>query len=61
MIPAKDISINTYRDGSRYWHGVGKMTHLPTGTVIEFKESWDDRSDRERALKDLERIVSEKK
>lgn len=54
----RDIRIECFRDLSRYWSAQCRATHLPTGLVVEFEETWKDRSGRKHALEELEAKVN---
>jgi hypothetical protein len=50
-----DYTVSYVRAGPpSAWHGYGTLTHLPTGLHRTFYESYCDRSDRERAQRELE-------
>ena len=53
----EDFRVDVVRDASRYWHGHGKVTHIPTGYVVPFEESWDDRTGRRRAMESIKLLL----
>lgn len=52
-----DVRIEYYRTGSVNWTGHGSATHLPTGILVEFNVSWDDKREMNRAIAQLREMV----
>lgn len=57
----KDVRVDSYRDGSVYWHGHKRLTHIPTGIVVEVETAWNDAGASVRAMHELtERVLAHK-
>ena len=57
MLNKKDILIETFRGGSPKLESWVKMTHLPTGLVVEVNETRSQHRNREIARKRLQQLV----
>lgn len=55
-----DFRIEYGRDASVHWHGIGKITHLPTDITVEFENAWNDRGlPRQKAMEAIRLLVKQ--
>lgn len=56
-----DVRVDSYRDANVHWHGHKRLTHVPTGIVVEVETAWNDAGASARAMHELtERVLQHK-